>query len=115
MTFAELQRRGEAGLIPFLTVGFPDVQSTLELVPALVEGGADLIELGVPFSDPLADGATIQHAGQVALQQGVTLATCLDVVRTLRSKGITVPLLLMGYYNPLLQYADAVRPAPQGR
>ena len=92
------------GIIPFLTVGFPDMEATLELVPALVEGGADLIELGVPFSDPLADGATIQHASQVALENGVTLSTCLEVVAQLRRQGVSVPLLLMGYYNPLLHY-----------
>jgi tryptophan synthase alpha chain len=92
------------GLIAYLTVGYPDVESTLRLVPALAAGGADMVELGVPFSDPLADGATIQRASHHALGQGVTLAVCLDVVRRLRQEGLTIPLLLMGYYNPVLAY-----------
>jgi tryptophan synthase alpha chain len=102
--FSELRHQHRTGLIPFLTVGYPDLEATLELVPALAESGADIIELGVPFSDPLADGTTIQHASQVALQHGVTLATCLDVVRRLRQQGVEAPLVLMGYYNPVLRY-----------
>jgi tryptophan synthase alpha chain len=85
-------------------VGYPDVESTLRLVPALAAGGADMVELGVPFSDPLADGATIQRASHHALVQGVTMAVCLDVVRRLRQGGLAIPLLLMGYYNPVLAY-----------
>jgi len=92
------------GLIAYLTVGYPDVESTLRLVPALAAGGADMVELGIPFSDPLADGATIQRASHHALGQGVTVAVCLDVVRWLRRDGLTIPLLLMGYYNPILAY-----------
>jgi tryptophan synthase alpha chain len=103
-TFARLKTEGRAGFVAFLTVGYPDVDSTLELVPALIEGGADIIELGVPFSDPLADGPTIQRASFRALQQGVTLATCLDATRKLRDRGVSVPLVFMGYYNPLLAY-----------
>jgi tryptophan synthase alpha chain len=102
--FAAIRERARPGLIPYLTVGYPSVAATLELVPALVEGGADLIELGVPFSDPLADGTTIQRSTFHALQQGVTLSTCLDVVATLRSRGVGVPLVLMGYLNPFLAY-----------
>jgi len=79
------------------------VATTLDLVPALVEAGADLFELGVPFSDPLADGATIQAATHQALQNGVTVDTCLATVRELRQRGVEVPLLLMGYYNPVFQ------------
>lgn len=96
------EQRG--ALIMYLTVGFPHRTSAHELVPAIVESGADMIELGVPFSDPLADGATIQRAAQQALRNGVTLAYCLQTVRDLRDAGIKVPLLFMGYYNPMLQY-----------
>jgi len=100
--FARMKAEGRTGLIAFITVGYPNVDATVELAEALVAGGADLIELGVPFSDPLADGATIQRAGWLALEQGVTPWTCIDVARRLRDRGVEVPLLLMGYYNPWL-------------
>ena len=103
-SMARLRADGRLGLIAYLTVGYPDVESTLRLVPALAAGGADMVELGVPFSDPLADGATIQRASHHALGQGVTMAVCLDVVRRLRQGGLPIPLLLMGYYNPILAY-----------
>jgi tryptophan synthase alpha chain len=96
--------RKRKALIAYLTVGYPSVETTLEVAPALVANGCDMIELGIPFSDPLADGATIQRASHHALGQGVTLAVCLDVVRRLRQEGLTIPLLLMGYYNPVLAY-----------
>jgi len=100
--FVRMKAEGRTGLIAFITVGYPNVDATVELAEALVAGGADLIELGVPFSDPLADGATIQRAGWHALEQGVTPWTCIDVARRLRDRGVEVPLLLMGYYNPWL-------------
>ena len=103
-TFENLHQRGQTALMPFLTMGYPARDSALSLVPALVEAGADMIELGVPFSDPLADGATIQAASQRALENGMTLQRCLDQVATLRQQGITVPFVLMGYYNPVLQF-----------
>jgi tryptophan synthase alpha chain len=103
-TFARLRKEKRAGFVAFLTVGYPSVEDTLRLVPALVEGGADVIELGVPFSDPLAEGPTIQRASHQALQQGVTPAVCLDVVSRLRAAGVEAPLVFMGYYNPLLAY-----------
>ena len=106
-TFARLRAEGRAALMPFLTMGFPERDSALELVPAVVEGGADLVELGVPFSDPLADGATIQAASQRALENGMTLALCLEQAAALRARGITVPFVLMGYYNPILQMGEA--------
>ena len=96
--------RGQVGLIPYLTVGFPSVAATLEMVPALEEAGADVVELGVPFSDPLADGSTLQRASFHALSQGVTLTGCLELCRQLRRDGLQVPLVLMGYYNPILAY-----------
>jgi tryptophan synthase alpha chain len=103
-TFARLKAEPRAGLVAFLMTGYPDVQSTLELSPALVEGGADIIELGVPFSDPLAEGPTIQAASHRALQNGVTPGVCLDTVSKLRAAGLEVPVILMGYYNPVLTY-----------
>ncbi len=102
-TFEKLRKSGRKALMPYLTMGFPHLDSAFELVPALVEGGADMIELGVPFSDPLADGATIQAAGQRALDNGMTLALCLEQASTLRAQGVDIPLVLMGYYNPVLQ------------
>ncbi|MBI4201352.1 MAG: tryptophan synthase subunit alpha [Chloroflexi bacterium] len=101
-TFHGLKARGRTGVIPFVTVGFPNVATTMELVPALARAGADVIELGVPFSDPLADGATIQKASFEALRQGVTLKGCLEVCKKLRDGGFKTPLVLMGYYNPIL-------------
>jgi tryptophan synthase alpha chain len=89
--------------MPYLPMGYPQKESALALVPALVEAGADLIELGVPFSDPLADGATIQAASQQALANGMTLSLCMEQAAMLRSRGIEVPFVLMGYYNPILQ------------
>jgi tryptophan synthase alpha chain len=103
-TFARLHAAQRTALMPYLMVGFPQRESTLELVPALEAAGADLFELGMPFSDPLADGATIQRAAQVALSNGVTLPYCLETVAALRERGVQAPLLLMGYYNPLLRY-----------
>ncbi|MDW7982019.1 MAG: tryptophan synthase subunit alpha [Thermomicrobium sp.] len=102
--FSRLRARSELGVIPYLTIGYPDRESALELVPALVRGGACAVELGIPFSDPLADGATIQRASQVALQHGVTVRYCLETAARLRERGVDVPLVFMGYFNPLLQY-----------
>ncbi len=100
--FAAMKRQGRTGLVLYVTVGFPDVKTTLELAPALERAGAAIIELGVPFSDPLADGATIQKASFHALAQGVTLRTCLETAATLRRGGVALPLIFMGYYNPIL-------------
>lgn len=91
----------------FLTVGFPDKEATLELVPALVKAGADIVELGVPFSDPLGEGPVIQESSFRALQEQVTLQDCLDVVEDLRGQVGETPLLLMGYYNPIYSYGLA--------
>lgn len=103
-TFERLRAAKQAALMPYLMIGFPRRTSVLELVPALEAAGADLFELGMPFSDPLADGATIQRAAQVALDNGVRLPYCLETVAALRERGVQAPLLLMGYYNPVLQY-----------
>ncbi|HUU62701.1 MAG TPA: tryptophan synthase subunit alpha [Dehalococcoidia bacterium] len=104
--FKSPTRKGQKkrkALIAYLIVGYPSVATTLEVVPALVEGGCDMIELGIPFSDPLADGATIQRASHRALQQGVTPQLCLEVASELRQR-VDIPLIFMSYYNPLLHY-----------
>ena len=90
-------------LIAYLTVGYPSINATMEIVPALESWGCDLIELGIPFSDPLADGSTIQEASYRALQQEVTSQTCLEVARKLRQK-VAIPLLFMTYYNPVFSF-----------
>lgn len=102
-TFAALRQRQETALIPFLTVGDPDLSTTVELIRTLANNGADLIELGVPFSDPMADGPTIQAASERALAAGTTVAKVLQVVAEVR-KDCQVPLVLMGYYNPIFRY-----------
>jgi tryptophan synthase alpha chain len=90
-------------LIPYVTVGYPRPETALELVPRLEEWGADLVELGIPFSDPLADGATIQEASFMSLGQGTTPARCLEVAARLRER-VRLPLVFMTYYNPVLSY-----------
>jgi tryptophan synthase alpha chain len=102
-TFKDLRSSGRKALMPYLPMGYPQRESALDLVPALVGAGADLVELGVPFSDPLADGATIQAAAQQALANGMTLPLCLEQAAKLRARGVAVPFVLMGYYNPILQ------------
>ena len=96
-------QKDRKALIAYLTVGYPSIQATLDAVPALVEAGCDIVELGIPFSDPLADGATIQRAAQGSLAQGVTPGKCLEVAGELRRR-VDVPLLFMSYYNPILRY-----------
>jgi tryptophan synthase alpha chain len=90
--------------MPYFPVGYPSMAVSVDVIEALARGGADLIEVGVPFSDPLADGPVIQQATQVALAQGATVAGCLEAVTELRRRGVSVPLVLMGYYNPLLAF-----------
>jgi tryptophan synthase alpha chain len=102
--FRRIEAEGGTGLILFLTAGFPDMDATLELVPALAQAGADCIELGVPFSDPLADGPIIQASSFHALKNEVTLDSCIRLVSKLRSRVPDTPLILMGYYNPILSY-----------
>jgi len=90
-------------LIAYVTAGYPSIEQTLEVVPLLASLGCDIIELGIPFSDPLADGVTIQESSQAALMRGVTLESCLDIVRRLRRK-TEAPLVFMSYFNPVLNY-----------
>src|SRR5665647_1595486 len=103
-TFTQLQAQGRKALIPFVTAGFPFADVTPELMQALVAGGADIIELGVPFSDPSADGPVIQKAGDKALAAGVGLIQVLDMVRTFRQQDATTPVVLIGYANPVERY-----------
>ena len=91
-------------LMPYLTLGYPDAETSLACVQAAAKGGADLIELGVPFSDPLADGPVIQRSTQIALENGLTVAKCLQMTAELRRRGVTVPFMLMGYFNPIFSY-----------
>src|SRR5712692_7052797 len=100
--FAELRASGELGIVAYIMAGDPSLDATLKYVLALAEAGADVIELGVPFSDPLADGPTIQRASERALKAGATLAGILELVRRIRQSS-QVLLVLFSYYNPILQ------------
>jgi tryptophan synthase alpha chain len=93
--------------MPYSVLGYPTRQGSLEVVKNLVEAGADLLELGLPFSDPLADGPTIQAATQKSLENGTTVKDCLAMTRELRQQGIETPALLMGYVNPMMAYGLA--------
>lgn len=101
--FKKAQEQRTAALMPYFTLGYPDSESSLDIIEA-VAANSDLLELGIPFSDPLADGPTIQHSTQVALENGATVAGCLDIVRRLRQRGISTPACFMGYYNPIIAY-----------
>ncbi len=94
---------GYQALIAYITVGYPDIEATPEIAAALADSGCDIIELGIPFSDPLADGATIQKSSYQALQQGTTPQVCLEVAKQLRQK-LAIPLVFMTYYNPVLNF-----------
>ena len=96
-------KSGRKALIGYLTAGYPSAETTCEAAVVLAESGCDIIELGIPFSDPLADGATIQHASYEALQKGITPQDCLKIAATLRRR-IDTPLVFMSYYNPLLNF-----------
>lgn len=102
-TFADLKRNGKKALVTFITAGDPDLAVTEELIPLLAENGADIIELGVPFSDPMADGPTIQLSSERALAAGTTLPKILAMVKSVRSR-TQVPIVLMGYFNPIFVY-----------
>ncbi len=92
-------------LVPFFTAGYPDLKTTLELVITSADSGADIVEIGMPFSDPLADGPQIQYSSHLALQNGITLRTIVDSVYTLR-KQVSIPIVLMGYFNPLIAFGE---------
>jgi tryptophan synthase alpha chain len=102
--FAELKREGHSAFITFLMAGDPDPATSLEIVKALPKAGADIVEIGMPFTDPMADGPAIQAAGLRALKAGMTLRKTLEMVRAFRKSDTTTPLVLMGYYNPIYIY-----------
>ena len=105
--FANLKANNKKGLIPFVTAGDPHPKLTVDVMHALVKGGADVIELGVPFSDPMADGPVIQRSSERALAQGVTLKQCLANVQQFRERNQHTPVVLMGYANPIEQMGHA--------
>ena len=117
--WAELRKQNAKAFIPFIMAGDPDISRSIEVVLALAEAGSDVIELGVPFSEPIADGPVVQRAGERALKQGAYLPAILDMVREIRRKS-EVPLLLFSYLNPILRYglerfaADAVAAGADG-
>jgi tryptophan synthase alpha chain len=118
--FAELKREGRAGLVTFITAGDPDYETSLAILKALPKAGADIIELGMPFSDPMADGPAIQASSQRALKAGQTMKKTLRMVKAFRAGDDRTPLVLMGYYNPIYVYpvdrfiADAVEAGADG-
>ena len=104
--FAKSQAASRPAFIPYITAGYPRPDVTVPAMLAAEANGADIIELGVPFSDPIADGNTIQAANQRALDNGVRLPDCLRYVKEARAAGLAVPIILMGYYNPFLQFGE---------
>ena len=102
--FNELKSANRGGFIPFIVAGDPDLQTTKELLLLLAENGASVIELGVPFSDPVADGATIQASAERALRNSIGVKDILRIVKEVRSEGFEVPIILFSYYNPILQF-----------
>ena len=121
-TFAQCKKEKRTALVTYVTAGYPTSEETVEILLGMEAGGAgkwihqlnidpcstclDLIELGLPFTDPIADGPTIQKANTQALKNGVTVTSTLEMVREARRKGLRVPVLFMGYYNPLLSYGE---------
>jgi tryptophan synthase alpha chain len=101
---AHLFDNDHAALMPYFPLGFPDAATSLNVITAMSIAGADAFEIGLSFSDPLADGPVIQHATQVALEQGITVKQSLEMIAELRARGVTQPFLVMGYYNPILAH-----------
>jgi tryptophan synthase alpha chain len=113
--FEQLKAQGRTALVPFVTAGDPGPATTVPLMHAMVAAGADIIELGVPFSDPMADGPVIQRATERALAQGVRLADVLEMVRAFREHDAETPVVLMGYLNPIeIMGYDRLRRARAG-
>ncbi|KAL8884685.1 MAG: hypothetical protein Q9215_007330 [Flavoplaca cf. flavocitrina] len=105
-TFAQCKKEQRSALVTYVTAGYPSAEDTVDILLGMEAGGADLIELGLPFTDPIADGPTIQKANTQALKNGVTVTSTLEMVRSARRKGLKAPVLFMGYYNPLLSYGE---------
>jgi tryptophan synthase alpha chain len=104
--FARARAEGRPALMPYWPLGYPDAETSLRVVEAIARAGADMIELGVPFSDPLADGVVIQRATQVALSHGATVAGCIALAGQARENGVRLPMFAMGYLNPLLAHGE---------
>jgi tryptophan synthase alpha chain len=104
--FKKVKEEGRAAFMPYHAMGYPSRQEAVEVVAALADVGADLFEIGIPFSDPLADGPTVQAATHEALVKGTTVAGCLDMVQELRARGVEQPFCAMSYYNPILAYGE---------
>ena len=118
--FTELSKENKKALIPFITAGDPHPNMTVDLLHALVESGADMIELGIPFSDPMADGPVIQRASERALANNVGVNRTIELVKQFRSKNKTTPIILMGYANPIEaigieNFVDSIKDAEIGR
>jgi len=105
-TFARCKKEGRRALVTYVTAGYPKVEETIDILLGMQEGGADIIELGLPFTDPIADGPTIQFSNNIALKNGVTIDGALDMVNGARKAGLKLPILFMGYYNPILIYGE---------
>lgn len=105
-TFARCKKEGRNALVTFVTAGYPTVSASVPIMLSMQKAGVDIIELGVPFSDPIADGPTIQAANNVALQNGMTVPLVLQLVTDARAAGVSIPIILMGYYNPILKYGE---------
>jgi tryptophan synthase alpha chain len=99
-----IRKAGRPALLPFVTAGYPTMETSEATIHAMVEAGADGFEIGIPFSDPIADGTTVQRTSQVSLANGTTIDDCIALVRRLRESGVTVPMMLMGYFNPVVKY-----------
>ncbi|KAJ1952221.1 hypothetical protein GGI12_006301, partial [Dipsacomyces acuminosporus] len=104
--FKVASQQERPAFVAYVTAGFPSPDQTVDIMLGLEKGGVDAIELGIPFTDPLADGPTIQEAHLVALEKNTDIDTCLDLVREARTRGLTIPVLFMGYYNPIMQYGE---------
>jgi tryptophan synthase len=104
--YARAKSEGRPALVTYVTAGYPSIEQTPDILLAMEAGGSDVIELGTPFTDPIADGPTIQTANTIALKNGTTTTSCLNIVKEARRRGLKAPVLLMGYYNPLLAYGE---------
>lgn len=105
--FEHAKHENRAAFLPYYPIGYPDYEKSLDIITAMAEVGVDGFEIGIPFSDPLADGPTIQYASQVALEQGITVQMVLEGVRTLRERGVKQPMFMFSYLNPLIAYGSA--------
>ena len=105
-SFTRCKAEKRAALVTYVTAGYPTKEATVDILLGLQRGYADVIELGIPYSDPIADGETITKASMTALSNGVTIESTLQTVKDARSRGLQIPVLFMGYYNPMLSYGE---------